>query len=442
MGLLIYLKGLITKLISTKDVKTALNIDVAVSAEMLRKIDEWQKCYAGNAPWLDESVKSLRLEQAIVRELSNIVLSEMEVDISNDKLQKIYNAAIIDLNENFQGGLATGAMVIKPLGDDKVQYVSQGSFIPVEYDSRGRLKKVIFPELKQIGNDYYTRLEYHSLDEAKGLEITNKAYYSTTKGTLGREIPLETVSDWAELLPYVNYPKMTRPAYGYYRNPIKNTIDGSFGGVSVFDTALGIIEQADKQYSNLLWEFESGQRAVHVSIDAIKGDGTLPKLNKRLYKGLDLETGVGQDLYEVFSPEFRETSIINGLEEYKRAIEFSCGLSYGDISNPQTIEKTATEIITSKKRKYNTVTAIQENLKECISDLVYALAFYNSMATSNYEVMCDFKDSILNDEDTQRQRDIQDLNLGIIRPEEYRAKWHNETIEQALENLPQSAETE
>ena len=62
------------------------------------------------------------------------------------------------------------------------------------------------------------------------------------------------------------------------------------------------------------------------------------------------------------------------------------------------------------------------------------------MTTSGYKFVCDFKDSILTDEETERKQDIQDIGLGILRPEEYRAKWYSEDIETALKNLPQSAE--
>ena len=62
------------------------------------------------------------------------------------------------------------------------------------------------------------------------------------------------------------------------------------------------------------------------------------------------------------------------------------------------------------------------------------------MTTSGYKFVCDFKDSIKTDEETERKQDIQDLNLGILRPEEYRAKWMGEDIDTALQNLPQKAE--
>lgn len=439
MGFINYMKGLIKSLFPIKDIKSALNIELALSSEMLNKIELWQDCYCGRANWIDEEngVSSLRLEQSIVREFSNITLNEMTAAVTQPVLNEIFQTATRDLNLHLQEGLATGAMVIKPLGEDKVQYVSANSFLPVEYDVRGRLIKVIFPEIKKLGDKYYTRLEFHDLDYEKGLTIINKAYVSSTPDILGKEISLEQIEEWKDLDKFINYPLMKRPAFGYYRNPVKNNIDGSHCGVSVFDSALDMIKKTDKQFGRLDWEFESGERIIHVDEAALKEANEMPKLKKRLYTGLDLGS---DELYKEFSPQFRQSDIISGLEEYKRNIEFEVGLSYGDISNPQTVDKTATEIKSAKKRKYNTVSAIQNNLKDCLEDLVYALAFYNSMATQKYEFICDFKDSILVDEETERQQDRSDVNMGVMRLEEYRAKWHGESLEEALKNLPQSAE--
>lgn len=439
MGFINYMKGLIRSLFPVKDIKSALNIELALSDKMLDKIEIWQKCYCGNASWIDEEsgVSSLRLEQSIVREFSNITLNEMTVSVTHNVLDNVFQTATRDLNIHLQEGLATGAMVIKPLGGDKVQYVSASAFLPVEYDVRGRLIKVIFPEIKKLGDKYFKRLEYHNLDYENGLTIINKAYVSSTPTVLGREIPLERVDEWKNLESFICYPLMNRPAFGYYRNPIKNNIDGSHCGVSIFDSALEMIKKTDRQFGRLDWEFESGERAIHVDEAALKEANELPKLNERLYRGLDLGA---DELYKEFSPQLRQSDFIAGLEEYKRNIEFEVGLSYGDISNPQTVDKTATEIKSAKKRKYNTVSAIQNNLRDCLDDLVYALAFYNGMATQNYEFICDFKDSILVDDETERQQDRSDVNMGVMRLEEYRAKWYGEPVEEALKNLPQSAE--
>lgn len=438
MQFLNYLKGVWQRLFPLKDIKQALGIKPAITDDMLSSIELWQNCFSGNAPWLNDDVISLRLEQSITREFANITLNEMTASVSNDKLQRLFETATEDLNIELQAGLATGAMVIKPLGGDKVQYISANAFVPIEFDARHRLVKVIFPEFRKIGDNYYTRLEYHSLDTEKGLTITNTAYVSASEGQLGREIPLTAVDEWASLPASVTYPTMLRPVFGYFRTPIKNTIDGSSCGVSVYANDINLIRKIDTQFGRLDWEFESGERAIHVDAAAFKKEGT-ERLNKRLYKAVDVDLG-DNELFKDFSPAIRQSDITDGLNTYLRRLEFSVGLAYGDLSDPDTVAKTATEILSAKNRKYNTVSAIQKQLKYCLDDLVYALAFYNSLTTSGYTFVCDFKDSILTDEQTERTQDIQDLSLGIMRPDEYRMKWYGEDEKTAKKNLPQASE--
>jgi len=442
------IRELVRKMFPSKTIKDVYSVDIAVTDLMLRRIAEWNKMYSGKAPWLSKDVISLRLEQSIVREFANITLNEMTASVTDKRIDDIFQTAIKDINQNLQRALASGAMIVKPLGGNKVQYVPQTDFIPIEYDVNGRLMKVIFPEIKQVSDrEYLIRLEYHSLDAEKGLTITNRAFRTSCADSLGKEIPLKSVPEWSALMEGVTYPLMKRPAFGYYVNPVDNYIDGSHGGVSIFDSASELIRLADIQFGRLDWEFESAERVIHVDEAVLRPvktayarqDFEVPKLKDRLFKGLNISGGT-QDFFKEFSPALREESFIKGLEEYKRAIEFTVGLSFGDISNPQSVEKTATEIKSAKKRKYNTVSAIQNNLKNCLEDLVYALAFFNEMTQQKYEFICNFKDSILVDEETERQQDRNDVSMGIMRPEEYRAKWYGESLDEALKNLPQTAE--
>ena len=224
-------------------------------------------------------------------------------------------------------------------------------------------------------------------------------------------------------------------------NPIKNNIDGSACGVSIFDAARERIKKADLRGSQLDWEYESGERAIHVATRALKHDKAtgrfgMARLNKRLYRGLELDAGKDQELLKEYSPELRDEAYKRGLEEVKREIEFIVGLAYGDLSDVQEVSKTATEIKVSKQRKYNRVNAIEEKLEECLRDFVAGLAFYNKMYRSGYELSCKFSDSILTDEESERQQDRQDVSMGVMSHAEYRAKWYGETLEEAEENLP------
>ena len=42
------------------------------------------------------------------------------------------------------------------------------------------------------------------------------------------------------------------------------------------------------------------------------------------------------------------------------------------------------------------------------------LAFYNKMYRSGYELSCKFSDSILTDEESERQQDRQDVSMGVM----------------------------
>lgn len=446
MGFLATLKGWLTRMISQGDVAQALGVKPAANEAMIERMALWMKMLSGNAPWCGEQIQSMRMENGIVREFSNIVVSEMISKVSVPELDERYQRTIQKLGQRIQIGLASGAMIIKPLPDGNAQYLPQTAFIPIRYDAAGRLLEVIFPETIREEDRYYTRLEWHNLTPT-GLTITNHAYLSRDESTLGIAIPLTAREEWANLMPEAHYAGVTRPAFGHFVTPIENTIDGSFTGVSIYDAATDKIMRADMQFGRLDWEFESGERAIHVDDFALRAKKdakgaaqySLPRLNRRLYRGLNISPGDNSELFEVFSPEFRDSSLINGLEEYKREIEFAVGLAYGDISNPASVEKTATEVLAAKKRKYDTVTAIQTNLRTCLDDFVWSLAFYSAKTRSGYEFVCDFKDSILTDEATERSQDMQMVSMGVMSLAEFRAKWMGEPLDVAEKNLPPSA---
>jgi A118 family predicted phage portal protein len=422
-----------------KDIQTALDIRPAISQELIDCTELWWSCYIGEAQWCGEQpdgsiVTSLRIEQSVVRELADIVTNEMTASTDNDHLNELLSQALSELPSELQKGLATGAMVIKPLGaGGGVQFVPQNEFIPVEYDQKRRLRKVVFPEVRKIGEYWYTRLEYHSIEDGL-LTISNTAYRSGQKDVLGAQISLTDVDVWSKLPEQKTY-NTDRPVFGYYRNPLPNTIDSSPGGVSAFDAALSTISLADRQFSRIDYEFDSARRRIMVDEQGVKN------VNGRTVLGGDVFTPVDiENLFKDFTPEVRQADFIAGLNEYKREIEFQCGLSYGDISDPQSVDKTATEIKSAKQRKYNTVTAIQKNLRTCIEDFLYAIAFWEAQTTSGYTLTCDFKDSILTDEETERRQDIQDVSMGVMSKLEYRMKWYGEDEKAAKSNLPAPAE--
>ena len=442
MGLFTDLWRRVRSMFERTDLKRVLGGEIELTAQMIDSIDLWQSMLTGSAPWTNK-MPSMGLESGICREFADVAINEMQAKVEdNESLDQIFQVAIRDLNENLQDGLALGSLIIKPLLGGRVEYVTADNFIPIRFDN-GRPVDCVFIERKQINeNKFYHRLERHTLTPA-GLTITNKAYQSTSSAHIGTQVSLDAVEVWAGLPNEISYPGMDKIDFGYYRNPLKNRIDGSQCGVSVYSgTAVDRIKAADIQAARLDWEYASGERAIHVDERALKtslnGKKSVAKSHERLYRGLNIDQK-NDELFKEYSPAMRDDSYRQGLESALRRVEFAVGLAYGDLSDAQYVEKTATEIKTAKQRKYNRVAAIQENLRDCLEDLVDALAFYNSSYTTSYSLSCSFNDSILTDEEAERNQDRQDVSMGVMRLEEYRAKWYGEDIETALANLPEQA---
>ena len=287
---------------------------------------------------------------------------------------------------------------------------------------------------------FYHRVERHEFKNGINT-VTNKAYRSSSINDRGTEVSLTEVPEWAELKPKQDIANTEQPLFAYFRIPLGNTIDPTSPlGVSTYSRSVNLIEDADKQYQRFLWEFEGGELAIDASEEAFQKDKNgkpiLPEGKERLFRPNTLDdVSKSSELFKTFSPSLRDTSLLNGLNAILQKIEFNSGLAYGTLSDPQNVDKTATEIITSKQRSYSTITDIQMALQTAIEDLAYAMdvyaTLYNLAPQGAYEVNCVWDDSIVVDAEAERSRDMNEVRMGLMQKWEYRVKWYGEDEETA-----------
>ena len=144
---------------------------------------------------------------------------------------------------------------------------------------------------------------------------------------------------------------------------------------------------------------------------------------------------------ETYSPDIRFDAYKDGWNEQLRRIEFACNLAYGTISDPNNIDRTATEIEASKQRSYTFICDCQKALESALNGWADGAAFWLALngQTGAHELKLEWGDGILFNPDAEREEDRKDLANGTLRPEEYRAKYRNETLDEAATNLPQTA---
>lgn len=443
-----------------ENIQKAMGVELAVSSLMSNAIYRWNQMYINRAPWLNEDIKSLNIPAAICTEMARLVTMESEISVTGspraDFIAEVFRPFLNNIAIYTEYACSTGGIIFKPyVSDGKIfiDVAKAGYFYPVEFDSANNIKGAIFPEFKRKGKNLYTRLEYQHLIGDKYI-VVNKAFVSRKAQVrndniinLGQEIRLEDVPEWENIEPYVEFENADRTLFSYFRIPVANNIDPESPlGVSVYARSENQIEDADKQYGATMWEFRSKETAVQAAREFFKknrqGEAVLPKGKERLYHdmGANISDETGKPFFNVYSPDIRDNSFFNGYNRIVQKIEFNSGLAYGTLSDPQVVDKTAEEIKASKQRSYATVKSIQNSLENALKDLANAVDAWMTIAgitmPGQINLSISWDDSLVTDKKTEREQDLQDVSIGAMRVEEYRAKWRGETIEQARNNLP------
>lgn len=347
-----------------------------------------------------------------------------------------------------------------PKSEFEFDYVQADRFFPLTFDSNGRVTEAAFIQTKldKANECVYIRLEHHKL-ENHTVVIQNFAFKSTDvtlanannirdAADLGNPIALTSVPEWANLEPYTEILNVDRLLFAYFKMPEANTVDPySPLGVSGYSRVVRLIQDADEQYSRLLWEFEGGELAIDVDRNALdfitdpdgKTHSELPHRQKRLFRKVDLNA---EDTYNVFSPALRDASIAHGLNIIFQRIEDATGISRGTLSDITSVEaKTATELKILKQRSYATNADIQAALQEALEDLVYVMDvycwLYDLTPGGDYELSFEWDDSIIIDSESELSKRITLMQNGLASKVETRMWYFGETRAQAEAALSQ-----
>lgn len=318
-----------------------------------------------------------------------------------------------------------------------IDYIAQTDCKPLKFDNAGNVTSIAFSSQITKGDRVYTRLETHTYNKPN-YTIDNKVYVADVNSSygIGRRASLSDVEEWSQLSEHVTLMNIEKPLFAYYKVPMANNIDTkSCIGVSVYNKAIDSIRRADVQASRLDYEYESAERSIYADVTALKDEGGRTRKLK-MVKTLD----TGEDgFYKEFSPQVRDEGFIRGLNKIKQEIEFQCSLSYGTISDPNLIEKTATEINASKQRSYSAVSKMQTSLQNALEHLLYIIDIYATLyelaPAGIYETSYEWDDSIIVDPETEQRIRIQETNLGLGSKLDYLMWRYGLTEQQAQEKL-------
>lgn len=409
------------------DYEAAFRAVDTTSAEMKAAIQTWHDLYF-QAVSNEETDSCQKIPYTVVRKLTKTVFSEYTASSKDEFVSGVLDALNKKKEHALQMALIGGESGLKPVPTNKgfrFSVVSRPNVMVFARDGDGDPTDIGTAEKSVNGRYYYTLLERRTVDAGGYLTIENKLYRSNSSESLGQNVPLTALPQYADFAEKYTFQKpVGSVGIAWLKTPIANCVDGSQGSVSVYAAAVGLIENINRNEAQINGEFERGKSRIIASADMLEFDdsGKRKKLSADVFTAVDEapdEVGI-----TIFSPAFREQSYLARKTEYLRNVENVIGLKRGLLSEVEAAERTATEV-TSSEGDYNlTIIEFQQMWETAIREAVRLCGTLGQMYrvpgahdVDDDSIVVDWGDGVLFDEE-KTWADYKDMVAsGLLKPE-------------------------
>nr|DAP09868.1 MAG TPA: portal protein [Caudoviricetes sp.] len=361
------------------DIGKTFGVELIQSSEMNAALTLWDNITSGRPPWLDpdDDVRTYNMGKHISDYRARLVCLDLGVALSGspraDYLQTICNDLIKRLPDKVADAERLGGIAIKWNGSSW-DFALPGEFGITKQDGNGNIVGAIFAEYITHGIDHYTRLEYHRFKDGLYL-VTNKAFRNRAmqngQYTLGAEIPLTEVEEWAEMQPEVRIEQLETPLFAFFRLPGSNTIDQTSPlGMSAFANAIPELEALDMALSRKNGEVADSKHITFVGQAAIQYASAHSTKLPRFVQGL----GVGVDDKKPITehvPTMLTDARIKDINFDLSMAGVKCGFSEGVfVMDGQTGMITATQVESDDRDTIQTIKADRDALRCAVEQAI------------------------------------------------------------------------
>lgn len=457
-----------------------------ISTSYYTFIEKWIDIWKGKAEWLNIKtvndkefpMYSLGMGKKVCEDLASTITSEpfnikakkndeiLQKDLKNAKvLEKM--AEIIE-TVGYTGTVGTVSRIVNATinGEGERATLSRGAntkiktinikanqIIPLTIEDGeivncafvSEQKKRINGEMKEI-----LYLEIHELEE-RGYQVTNVYFDKESE----EEILVEGIVNTYNTLSNI-------PLFTILKLPKVNPIDDNNGlGICLFGSAIDQLMLLDLVYNNFGMDFKLGQKIIILNKKLTRieteeytdKDGQIKQRQKVVYpsdiqKQLFTEVSGGlmdkpddkPYIYE-YNPDLRvgdnKTGVQFALNNLSFKIDF--GTDYYNFENGKVYTNTMS-ITTSRKDFVDNMNKIRKVVNEylkgvCKSILLCEKMLGDASIDENQEIEVTEVDGFLLDDESVRQKLLEDYNAGLITQKRYLKKVYNMTDEEALKEI-------
>lgn len=398
-------------------------------------------------------VDNISLTATIASRIATITLIDSDVNVAgdnqraqalNDILQEMEDT---QLKTAIEVALGTGDCLIKPYTDGQdIGYtlIPSPNFRVVQSIGNKIKSCLVKADQVELNNHVYERVEYYSLTEREGVSILSIKQMAFRDGM---EIPLTQVDRWADIKD-VEIPNLDRMLFGRIKCPMVNRGDiNSINGVPVTYGMDKVLDNAVSAYDRFNQEMEDKETMIFADKTLLKKDKdnnfVLPPNKRKLFQSMRGGVDSSQLIHE-YSPDIRDTSLNEGIQQNFKMLELLAGLSAGILTPPTSNFATATEMKANLQMSFAFIQAIRRSIENCIEDVIYAT---NAIMNRNnitpmgaYEIVFNWSDSYIENMAERFTALLQGEAIGAVDRAEVRAFIQNEPLDLAKEKVDEIAE--
>lgn len=439
------------------------------------KVYEWKSWYQGNVKGFhnytvqngERQVKcrrySLGMGKKLCEDWANLLMNEkVQITLEGQKEQEFIDLVLTENNftvkanemQEMKSALGTVAYVPRVIGQEisesgdivpgnasgiVLDYVTIENIYPLSWQN-GYISECAFSSEVTRGGKDYLYLQIHRREDNGNYVIENRIYRYDNEQLADEQ--LVNVKGFENIPPVVHTGNDKRQ-FVIDRPNIANNINYLLPtGIAIYANAIDVLQGVDIAYDSYVNEFKLGKKRIMVKPSAAQYlDGT-PAFDPDdvVFYVMPEDTEDGAVVTPI-DMTLRTAEHNTGIQDQLNILSSKCGFGETYYRFDGGSVATATQVISENSTMFRTIKKHEIILEDALVELCHILLRLGNTAmgaglNEDVEISIDFDDSIVEDVQSEFNRDLQMLNAGIMNDWEFRAKYMNENEATAKAALP------
>ena len=441
--------------------------------EFYTKVQEWKSWYEGDVKGFHRyrvrngagmvrcKRYTLNMGKKIPEDWANLLMNEkVKITLEGQKEQAFVdrvfteNNFLVKANEMQEKAFALGTVAFIPrvVGMEAketgpvpgsargivMDYVTVEHIWPLAWQN-GIITECAFDSIVTVNGEQYCYLQIHH--KVNGLYDIENRLYKYRNNNVDTEVGLTSVPNFKRV-PRVVHTGSDRRRFVIDRPNIANNFDDSPLGISIYANSIDVLKGADVAYDSYVNEFVLGKKRIMVKPSAMKYLDGEPVFDSDdlAYYVLPEDVSDGAVITPI-DMTLRTQEHNTGIQDQLNLLSSKCGFGETYYRFDGGSITTATQVISENSTMFRTIKKHEIILEQVLVELCRIIlrlgnASMNAGLNEDIEISVDFDDSIIEDKATDFSRDMQLLQAGIMNDWEFRAKWMNESPDEAKKALP------